>query len=177
MIAPTKLRERDARREVPVEVAEIMTTDVQTCRVSDTLERAARLMWDHDCGAIPVLDERGHTVAIVTDRDICMAAYTQGKPLWQIPVTVAASHRVHSVHPDASVAVAHQLMKMHRIRRLPVIDRGGNLVGILSIADVIRAARPTLDRSHPLHVEEVASTLAEVHRPSSPTHNPGGGAN
>jgi CBS domain-containing protein len=163
-----RVREGDARREAPVEVAEIMTKHVQTCRVSDTLERAARLMWDHDCGAIPVLDERGHTVAIVTDRDICMAAYTQGKPLWQIPVKVAASHRVHSVPPDASLAVAHQLMKTHRIRRLPVIDRGGNLVGILSLADIVRAARPTPDRSHPLHSEHVVSTLAEVHRPSCP---------
>jgi CBS domain-containing protein len=177
MTLPMKVRESDSRRDIPVEVAEIMTTDVQTCGVGDTLERAARLMWDHDCGAIPVLDERGHTIAIVTDRDICMAAYTQGKPLWAIPVTVAASHRVHSVLPDASLAVAHQLMKMHRIRRLPVVDHGGNLVGILSMADLVRAARPTLDRTHPLHAEHVVSMLAEVHRPSLPKHDPGRGEN
>jgi CBS domain-containing protein len=153
-------------------VAEIMTPHVYTCRVGDTLDRAARLMWDHDCGAIPVLDDRGHTVSMVTDRDICMAAYTRGEPLWRIPVTVAASHSLHSVPSDASVAVAHHLMKMHRIRRLPVLDRGGNLVGILSLTDIARSARASREPAEPLHVEQVISTLAEVCRPSSPWRGP-----
>ena len=62
-------------RATPTIVAQVMTRKVHTCRRGDTLHRAARLMWDHDCGAVPIVDERGHTVGMITDRDICMAVY------------------------------------------------------------------------------------------------------
>ena len=58
-----------------------MTRDVKTCTIHDSLNGAARIMWDHDCGCAPVVDAHGKLVGIVTDRDICMAAYTQGVPL------------------------------------------------------------------------------------------------
>src|SRR5262245_6101900 len=69
------------RREANMEVREIMSTDLETCRADDTLDRAARLMWEHDCGVVPVVDHEGTAVGMITDRDICMAAYTQGRPL------------------------------------------------------------------------------------------------
>jgi signal-transduction protein with cAMP-binding, CBS, and nucleotidyltransferase domain len=99
---------------------------------------------------------------MVTDRDICMAAYTQGKPVWQIAVTDAASHRLCGVFPEDSVASAEEFMKMNRVRRLAVLDRGRNLVGILSLADIVRstcAAKPSL-----ADAERVASTMADVFR-------------
>lgn len=149
-------------------VGELMTPHVHTCREGDTLDRAARLMWDHDCGAIPVVDAMGNLVGIVTDRDICMAAYIRGQPPWCIPVMAAAAHRVHCVRSDASIAVANQLMKMHRVRRLPVLDNGGNLVGMLSLADIARAARRSDDPRDPLNVDEVGAALVDVMRPSQP---------
>jgi CBS domain-containing protein len=145
-------------------VADIMTRHVVTCRKDDTLDVPARLMWDHDCGAIPVTDGSGRTVAMITDRDICMAAYIRGQPLRQIGVMVAASRHLHSVRPDASVAVAYEIMKRHRVRRLPVIDLGGALVGMLSLADVVRNARRASEPSDALDVEQVAVTMAEVFR-------------
>ena len=151
-------------------VSDIMTTRVHRCRTRDTLERAAQLMWDHDCGALPIEDERGHTVGVVTDRDICMAAYTQGKPLGAIPVTVAGSRSVHSVRPDTKVEVAEAVMEMHRIRRLPVIDIGGNLVGMLSLADIVRCAhaQPVHEANDGLGAERIVSTLESVYRPAAP---------
>jgi len=157
-----------ARREPTTVVADIMTPRVHACRATDTLEHAARLMWDHDCGAIPIVDARGRAIGMITDRDVCMAAYIQGRPLGQIPVTVAGARRIHSVRPDASLAVAQETMKMHRVRRLAVIDLGGNLVGMLSLADIARVARSSRDPRDPLHVEQVASTLAEVFRSHAP---------
>ncbi len=164
----TLLRFEPHERSTPrrTTVAELMTQPVHACTTGDTLDRAARLLWEHDCGAVPVLAPRGEVVAMVTDRDICMAAYIQGRPLWQIPVTVAASRRVHCVRSDAPLAEALHLMRMHRVRRLPVVDFGHNLVGILSLADVVRAARISVDPHDPLSVETIADLLSSICRPS-----------
>jgi predicted transcriptional regulator len=102
---------------------------------------------------------------MITDRDICMATYTQGKPIWQIPVTSASALHVWSVHPDDSIETAEQLMKRHRVRRLAVIDRGGNLVGVLSLADIVRWSRATGRSDCPFDADGVAATLADVFRP------------
>jgi CBS domain-containing protein len=151
-------------------ISDIMTPHVITCCATDTLDRAAHLMWEHDCGSIPIADARGYIIGMVTDRDICMAAHFQGKVLREIPVTVAGSHGVHSVGPDAPVAHAYGVMKMHRVRRLPVIDRGGNLVGMVSLSDIVRRAGHSLQPDGDLDVEHVVSALAEVCRPHCPKY-------
>jgi signal-transduction protein with cAMP-binding, CBS, and nucleotidyltransferase domain len=122
-------------------------------------------MWDEDCGAIPVLDDKGDVVAMVTDRDICIAAYTQGRTLSEIPVMTAASHRVHWVRPDDCIETAEILMRRYRIRRLPVLDFGGNLVGLLAFADIVRRQRGSSDPNDELSPEIVASTFAILDRP------------
>jgi CBS domain-containing protein len=142
-------------------VADLMSRRVWTCHRDDTLERAAQLMWEHGCGVVPVVDDRGNVVGMVTDRDVCMAAYTQGLPLSRIPVHVAASHHVFAVRPDEAIAEACASMRQHRVRRLAVVDVGGNLVGILSLADIARHAW-AVDR------EQVAEVLTDVSRPSRP---------
>jgi CBS domain-containing protein len=119
----------------PRKIEDIMTSPVYTCSVKDTLVRPAQLMWEHDCGAIPVM-KHCECVGMVTDRDICMAAYIQGKRLADIGVITAASHHVYSVRPTSAIAHVHDVMQIHRIRRLPVVDAGHNLVGIISLADI-----------------------------------------
>jgi len=146
-------------------VSDLMTRTVHHCHTRDSLHRVAGTMWDHDCGALPVVDEAGRTVAMVTDRDACMAAYTRGDALHDIPVTAAASHAAHSVRPDTDLGVAEAVMKMHRVRRLPVLDIGGNLVGMLSIADIVRNARRPIEPGDALGFEKVAATLETVYRP------------
>lgn len=146
-------------------VSDLMTRTVYHCRSRDDLHRVAGAMWDHDCGALPVVDDAGRTVAMVTDRDVCMAAYTRGEALQRIPVTVAASHAAHSVGPETEVAVAEAVMRMHRVRRLPVLDIGGNLVGVLSLLDILRNARRPIEEDDGLGYENVAATLAAVYRP------------
>jgi CBS domain-containing protein len=142
-----------------MKVAEIMRHDVQHCRTSDNLERAAQLMWDQDLGALPVLDKGGHAVAMLTDRDVCMAAYTQGRPLRDIPIVSAASHGIYSVGPDDPVEQAEFVMKMHRVRRVPVLDPGGNLVGMIGISDLIHHVHAWRD------LAEFATTLSDLFRP------------
>jgi signal-transduction protein with cAMP-binding, CBS, and nucleotidyltransferase domain len=100
--------------------SDLMTRPVQCCLMTDTLERVALRMWDADVGALPVVDQTGCILAMITDRDICMAAYTQGKPLREMPASVAASHHVHGVHPYDLIESALTTMKLHRVRRVPV---------------------------------------------------------
>ena len=149
-------------------VAEIMSPHVFYCWSSDTCGAAAGLMWKHDCGMLPVVDRHGAPVAAVTDRDICMAAYTQGKSVWQLPVTAACSHYLCAVRPEDPVASVGIFMKRHRVHRVAVVDYGGNLVGVLSIADLARTALSREDVDGALDAMQVAATLRDVFRPQTP---------
>ena len=124
-----------------MKVADVMTPQVRACTMHDSLNAAARIMWDHDCGCAPVVDAHGRLTGIVTDRDICMAAYTQGAPLAAIPVQRAMSARVVSCSRSDDLEAAHRLMRTHEIHRLPVVDSHGRLAGILSLSDLITHAR------------------------------------
>ncbi|HZP42445.1 MAG TPA: CBS domain-containing protein [Candidatus Binatia bacterium] len=153
-----------------MKVEELMTRRVASCSASDTLNAAARIMWEHDCGCAPVVAD-GRVVGMITDRDICMAAYTQDRPLSALPVSQAMSREVHSCRPDDPLAVAERTMRERQIRRLPVIDASGHLVGILSLNDVARAfAREGERAAGGARANEVASTLAAVCRPRHAKH-------
>jgi CBS domain-containing protein len=160
-------------------VSELMTTPVTTCAHDDKLQRAAQLMWDGDCGAIPVVHGEGHLVGMITDRDICMAAYTRGLALWQIPVSEAMSKEVHSVRTKDSVEQAEAVMKSARIRRVPVLDGEGRLVGILSMNDLARQAQQAVGgaRKNGLSADSVAQTLAAICEPqvAKSAHSPAAG--
>lgn len=86
-----------------MQVKQIMSQPVATCRSNDPLHIAAQRMWDSDCGVVPVVNDEGCAVAMITDRDICMAAYTQGKPLAEIEVRSAMSHELYSCGPNDSL--------------------------------------------------------------------------
>jgi CBS-domain-containing membrane protein len=139
-----------------------MTRTVRACAIHDTLNAAARIMWDHDCGCAPVVDAHGRLAGIVTDRDVCMAAYTQGVPLAAVPVERAMSARVISCARGDDLDTAHRLMRTHLIHRLPVVDTRGHLLGILSLSDLVRHART--NSAPPSEAVEVATTLYAIHR-------------
>ena len=116
-------------------------------------------MWEHDCGVVPVVDAEERVLAMLTDRDVCMAAFTQGKPLAELPVSIAASKRVFWVHPHDSVETAERLMRKQQIRRLPVVDERGRLVGLLSLNDLARHAG---GRDDDLSTREISQTLGAI---------------
>ena len=119
-------------------VAEVMSRDVKVCRPEDSLNEAARMMWDGDFGSIPVVDEKKRVLGVVTDRDICMCAYIQGGCLGSLPVSAAMSHGVHTCQATDTLASAVGAMQEHQVRRLPVVDGDQRIVGVLSINDVAR---------------------------------------
>lgn len=147
-------------------VEKIMTADAKYCTETDSLSRAAQIMWENDCGFVPVIAANGppKLMGVLTDRDICMGAYTQGKPLFEIPVTSAMAHRVVCCKPSDDLKQAEALMKQNHVRRLPVVDEDGVLVGIVSINDLaVEAEREIASQKAPeLTGNEVANTLASI---------------
>ena len=145
-----------------MQIKEIMTQPVMTCPADSTLDHAARLMWEFDCGIIPVTGSDGRLVGVVTDRDICMAAYTQGALLSSIPVSTAMAKQVVAVHGEELIEQAEHLMRESQIRRLPVLDADNRPVGIVSMNDLARLAA----RAHKRVVDhELVRTLAAVCKP------------
>lgn len=144
-------------------VEKIMTHPAITCRSSDDLATVAGLMWNHDCGAVVVVDnDGGHLAGIVTDRDICMAAYTQGKSLDAISVTTAMASQVVTCKSHDTLSTAEQLMKKQQIRRVVVVDGAGLPLGVLSLNDLARDA-VTRKKSGVEH--DVLQTLAAIGEP------------
>lgn len=151
---------------------DLMTPFPRRCTTSDPATRAAQLMWEGDWGAVPVT-RKGDCVAMVTDRDIAMAAYIQNKPLSQISVMTPASRRIHSLDPSSLLEVAHEIMRRHRIRRVPVVDRGHNLIGIVSLADIARHTSPHALSGDSLSAQAIAVTLARIgHWRDDPDESP-----
>jgi CBS domain-containing protein len=144
-------------------VGQLMTRGVNTCQPQDSLYTAAKLMWDGNCGSVGVIGDGG-VIGMLTDRDICMAAYTQGRTLSEMQVSSAMSKKLFSCRPEDTLATAEEVMRTNRIRRLPVIDADGHLVGILSLDVIAReAARKRKGKGRvEITAKEVCDTLAGV---------------
>lgn len=151
-------------------VEALMIRDVKTCGLGDTLHQAAQIMWEQDCGCVPVTDEKSRVLAMLTDRDVCMAAYFQDRPLGTLRVSDAMSNQIYACAPGDSIQDAERVMRERQVRRLPVTDPEGRLLGILSLNDIARAAgrgRET-KKKQTVKTAEVGETLAGICEPRSP---------
>lgn len=171
-------------------IAGLMTPRVRSCRIGENLQQAAQIMWDGDCGVVPIVDDDERVVGMLTDRDISMAACMQGKALWAIPVSHAMSRQVYGVGEADSIETAEAVMRRAKVRRVPVLDGYGKLKGVLSITDLARHAEQSSGRKsdglscvHGVrtiaaicegsHAPGRASVAAEASAPR-PGPNPGG---
>ncbi len=153
-------------------VEDVMTKQVRSCAPDDSLECAARLMWEYDCGCLPVCtsasDGASQTVAVITDRDICMHAFFQEKPLRELCVKDAMAKNLRTCHASDSLERAEKLMRDSRIRRLPVVDSKNTLIGMISLADLAReAARESRSPQKDVTEGEIGETLAAISAPSA----------
>jgi CBS domain-containing protein len=121
-------------------IGDLMSKDVRVCGADEPMTEAARIMWEEDCGCVPVIggEDRRVLVGIITDRDVCMAAYTRGKPLAELRVAEAMSRDVRTCGPGDTLAAAEGAMRAAQVRRLPVVDGAGQLLGIVSLSDIAR---------------------------------------
>lgn len=143
-------------------IREVMSHPAVTCPLDSTADAPARLMWEYDCGVIPLVDQDGRLAGVITDRDLCMAALTQNKPLAEIRSSSAMARKVVSCHADDSIETVELLMRDSQIRRVPVIDNEGRPIGVFSMNDLARLAaharKSGVDR-------ELVQTLAAVCQP------------
>jgi CBS domain-containing protein len=119
---------------------DLLTSSVKSCSPDTDLAAAAKMMWDGDCGAVPVVDEDRHVVGMITDRDICIAAATRATAPSNIRARDVMSTDVHTCRSDDDVRSALKTMKEQRVRRLPVVDEQQRLVGIVSLNDLVAHA-------------------------------------
>ena len=151
-----------------MKVSDLMTTDVATCSADDSLNRAAQTMWERRCGCVPVVDHDERVVGMVTDRDVCMAAYTQGRRLDDIAVTSAMSHPARVCPGTATAEEAGSLMMAHAVHRLVVVDDDGRLRGVISLDDIARHGA-VWDGRGEIDLERVGLALGEISRRTSTT--------
>lgn len=121
-----------------MKVNEVMVTEVASCSPQTSLQDIAMLMWNNDCGAIPLVDADEHPMGIITDRDISMGAALQHKPLWEIRGEEISNHReLYCCGPEDSIQKALQLMEAREVRRLPVVNQYNQLCGMVSLGDIV----------------------------------------
>jgi CBS domain-containing protein len=118
-------------------VRDAMTSDPRTVDPDGSIRKAAQVMKDADTGIVPVV-EGGRLVGTITDRDIAIRVVAEGKDVESTTVAQIASRELVTVDPDQELDEALLLMAKHQVRRLPIVEEDGRLVGILSQADVAR---------------------------------------
>lgn len=155
-----------------MKVEQLMARDVKACGPDEALNRAAQIMWEQDCGCVPVVnrdDGGARVVGMLTDRDICMAAYTQGLPLRAIKVSSAMAREVRTCRATDPVPTALKILQTNQLHRLPVLDADEHLIGLLSLADVAReAARERARGVHEVTDAQVAETVESISEPRAP---------
>lgn len=148
-------------------VKDVMTTSVACVHANESLSEAARIMWDCDCGSVPVKEEGSERiVGMITDRDICMATWSRSCAPSAIGISDVMASDLHFVTPDDGVSTAENLMRSKQIRRIPVLDDDRQLVGILSLADIATQSQSFGELAeNDLAPATVATTLANICRP------------
>ncbi|MBI2822021.1 MAG: CBS domain-containing protein [Acidobacteria bacterium] len=140
-----------------MQVKEVMTASPACCTPTTSLRDVARMMVEHDCGCIPVIegDGRQKLVGVVTDRDICCRTVAEGKNPLELTARDCMSKQCVTVTPETDIDECCDLMERSQVRRIPVVDANGICCGIVSQADVA------------LHVSEkkAAEVVREVSQP------------
>lgn len=123
-----------------MKIKEIMTPNPSAVWLTQSLADAARLMWENDCGVLPIIKDGRKVVGLITDRDICMASGMKQANPAEISVEQVMTGQVFSVNAEDEIAQALRTMQEHKIRRLPVVSADGELEGILSMNDIVLKA-------------------------------------
>lgn len=119
-------------------VKDIMTKDVKTSHVGDTVEETALQMKRYDTGFVPVVDANNQVVGVITDRDIAMQSAAQHKSLRDMQtMDIAGKKSLYCCHPDDDVNSAMKIMRTEQVHRLPVVDSAGQIEGVLGLGDIL----------------------------------------
>lgn len=154
---------RDLHIHSNTRAGNVMTKSVVCVSPSDTVKRAARLMGECDCGSLPVVDRNGRLIGMITDRDIAIRVVGRGMDS-RAHVYDCMTDEAFACNEYDSVEDCLRLMAHHQIRRLPIVNNYGHVIGIVSQGDLaIHAA----ENSNNGERRAVANMLSEVSEPTS----------
>lgn len=147
-----------------MQVKEVMTADPACCIPETALQEVAQMMVDHDCGEIPVVDnkETKLPVGVITDRDIVCRTVAQGVNPLDLTVADCMSSPCVAVTPDMSIAECSRIMEENKIRRVPVVDAAGSCCGIVALADLALHARRSVAAEVVREVSEPTAAAASI---------------
>lgn len=151
-------------------IKDLMHKRAITCQEQDSLDQVGLLMWNEDCGAIPVLDDDGKIKGMITDRDIAMAAVLKHRPLWDIPAhELIAGKSIHCCLPEDDIHDVLKLMAEYRIRRMPVVDAQKRMMGMVATKDLMEhiQSKGGHGKADDLSPEETVSALQQICKPNA----------
>ena len=147
-----------------MKVKEIMTQSAVCCPSEANAGRAVQLLWERNVGMLPVVNGEGKLVGVVTDRDLCIAMGTRNRLPGELSVGEVAVRKVFTCEPDDDVHEALSLMSAKQVRRLPVVNKDGIPLGILSMDDlIVHSEVGKLRGACDLSSEEVTQSLKKVY--------------
>jgi CBS domain-containing protein len=143
-----------------------MTKDPTSCVASDTAQKAASIMRAEDAGIVPVIEneQSQKVIGVVTDRDLCMNVVAEGRDPRTVRADECMTTTVVTCSPNDAVEKTMELMKENQIRRVPVVDEGRKLLGIVSLADVVSRAELKTAQMHDT-LKTVSAPTAEPSKP------------
>jgi|SRR5579863_6971562 len=152
-----------------MKVKDVMMGTPAFCTPETNLASAVEIMWNRNCGILPVVDAEEKVVGVVTDRDICIALGTRNRLPGEVLVSEVALAKPFTCAPDNEVNSALATMKEAKVRRLPVVNPEGKLEGILSMDDVVRHSdAQVVGKVSSLTHDIVVETLKMVYAPELP---------
>jgi CBS domain-containing protein len=123
-------------------IKDIMTANPRTIDAEKSVAYAAKMMRDEDVGLAPIV-EGDKLIGMLTDRDIAVRVVAEGKDPEQVKVRDVASKQVVTIDPQQDLDEALRIMAQHQVRRLPVVEEDGKLVGVIAQADIAREGDDT----------------------------------
>jgi CBS domain-containing protein len=149
---------RDEPGEEAMRARDLMSKPPYTCGPGTDLATVAKIMWDHDCGFVPVVDASGTATGVVTDRDICIATSTRRLLPEQLSAAQAMTAPIHACLSEDSISDVLATMRRFQVRRVPVVDVNGRLQGVISLNDIVLASNDTREP----RASEVVATMAAI---------------
>lgn len=139
-------------------VKDVMTQHPVCCRTCDSAQSVAKALRDEDVGSLPVIAEEDphRLVGIITDRDLCCTIVAQGLDPATTAIEVFMKPNPVSCRAEQSLDACEKMMQVHQVRRVPVVDKHGRCVGMVSQADLARLEQP----------DKVHRTVAEISKPA-----------
>jgi CBS domain-containing protein len=150
-------------------VKDLMSKPVATCRRESSLGAAVEILWNQNCGFLPVVDAEDKLVGVITDRDICIALGTRNHLPGEVFVGDVTSGNAITCRTDDEIHYILPLMAEARVRRLPVLNSHGKLAGVISMDDIVlHAETGRFGKAPTLTFDEVAAALKRLYRPALP---------